>query len=117
MNSVSKQRLDAKSEEVSSLNGATEDLLRSVKKKNNRALWAMIVAFSLLLLVGVVTLVFVLQGVNKQNALAKQTAELAQKNTDHIDCIIKSLSTPIPPGQEHRVIEYRLGECNIKFTK
>lgn len=109
MNSVSKQRLDAKAREVKTLDTATQDLLKSVKKKNNRALLAAIIAFSLLFLVGVITLVFVLKGINRQN-------QLAQQNTNHIDCIVKLLATPLPSNKEHKVIEYLGATCKVRFT-
>lgn len=110
MNSVSKQLIEKKSNQAHVLNDATQDLLHSVKKKNNKAVGWFIISWTLLFVVAIITLIFVLRGINRQNYLAEQ-------NTDHIDCIIKTLSTPIPKGSEHRVIEYLSGECHIKFTQ
>lgn len=62
--------------------------------------------------------------IGQSNKLAAQTKELAvqnqvlaQKNTDHINCIIKDLSVPRPPGASQKVIELLGQDCNIKFTQ
>lgn len=90
----------------------TDHLLDSVKRKNSRAIWWFIFSWSLLFLVAVITLFFVLRGINRQN-------QLAQQNSDHIDCVIKVLSTPLPAGSAHKYTDYKsrlTADCHIKFT-
>lgn len=58
------------------------------------------------------SLVLVGYGINQNNKLAGQAK-------DHIDCIIKDLSTPLPPGAKARVIDYQTrlsSDCKIKFN-
>lgn len=43
----------------------------------------------------------------------------ALQNKNHIDCIIKDLSTPQQPGTTHKYIDYRSilsNDCDIRFT-
>lgn len=61
--------------------------------------------------------------VGQSNKLAAQTRELAiqnqaiaQKSTDHLNCIVRDLATPRPPGAGQKYIELVGKDCNIKFT-
>lgn len=87
------------------LDAASQDLRASAKKKWNRAIVLCCVAFLILLSIGVA-------GIFYQNHYA-----LESKN--HIDCIIKDLSTPLPAGAKSRVIDYQTrlnADCKIKFN-
>lgn len=85
------------------LDTQTQDLLNSVRKKNNKAVTWFVVCFLVLFTVGI-------GGIWRQNQLAEQ-------NKAHIDCIIKDLATPIPPGAKNRVITHPQSFCGIIFTK
>lgn len=87
------------------LDEASEILRSSAKKKWNRAIILCCVAFLVLLSIGVA-------GILYQNHYALQ-------NKNHIDCIIKDLSTPLPAGAKSRVIDYQTrlqADCKIKFN-
>lgn len=87
------------------LDEASESLRSSAKKKWNRAIILCVVAFFILLGIGVV-------GILYQNHYARQS-------TQHIDCIIKDLSTPQKPGTTHKYIDIQSTlskDCKIKFT-
>lgn len=87
------------------LDEASQSLRASAKKKWNRAIILSGIAFLILLSIGVV-------GILYQNHYALQS-----KN--HIDCIIKDLSTPLPPGAKARYIDYQSrlsADCKIKFN-
>lgn len=87
------------------LDEASQTLRASAKKKWNRAIVLAIIAFMILLSIGIV-------GIFYQNHIATQS-----KN--HIDCIIKDLSTPQAPGTTHKYIDYQTrlsSDCKIKFT-
>lgn len=58
------------------------------------------------------SLVLVAYGINQNNRLATQSKQ-------HIDCIIKDLSTPQPSGTTHKYIDYQTrltSDCKIKFN-
>lgn len=49
----------------------------------------------------------------------RQSNQLAARSTNHIDCIIKDLSTPLPADKKSRVIDYQTrlsSDCKIKFN-
>lgn len=91
------------------LDEASQTLRASAKKKWNRAVISAVLAFFILGSIGVVGLYY-------QNHYA-----LESKN--HIDCIIKDLSTPPPPGTSPNARKYidvrstLSADCNIKFTQ
>lgn len=103
MTSVSKQRLDKKAEEVRVLDTATQDLLATVKNKNNKAIKWFVISWTLLFALGVF-------GIFKQN-------QIANANKTHIDCIVKLLATPLPAGSKSRVLTNPSTTCNIRFTQ
>lgn len=93
------------SDKAHNLDKASEALRISAKKKWNRAIVLYSVAFFILLLVGV-------GGIIYQNYLANQS-----KN--HLDCVIKDLSTPQKAGTTHKYIDYKSSltkDCKIKFN-
>lgn len=88
------------------LDEETQATLDRVRTKNNKAIGWFIVSWTILLLLA-------LFGIYYQNRLATQS-----KN--HIDCIIKDLSTPLPAGAKARYIDYQTrlsADCRIKFTQ
>lgn len=96
------------SDKAHNLDEASRTLRTSAKKKWNLAVVSASAAFFVLLIIGIVGLAY-------QNHYALQ-------NKNHIDCIIKDLATPPPPGvppTARKYIDIRstlTADCNIKFT-
>lgn len=93
------------SKKAHNLDEASQSLRASAKRKWNIAIILACIAFFILLFIGIIGLAY-------QNHYALQS-----KN--HIDCIIKDLSTPIPPGAKTRYIDYQSrlsADCKIKFN-
>ena len=90
------------------LTDATAGLIAKIEKANAKArIVGAVTIFLILVLVGIGV-----AGIYKQN-------QIAAANKDHIDCIIKDLSTPLPPGAKARVIDYQsrlTADCKIKFN-
>ncbi len=70
------------------------------------------------------SLVLISYSISQANKLATETKnlaienqQLAQKNTDHINCIIKDLTTQRPPSASQKLIQIVGKDCNIKFTQ
>lgn len=99
---MAKTILEKKSKEVQVLDETTQALLTSIENKDRKRRFWYTIAFFMLLTVGIV-------GVYYQNYLASQ-------NKQHIDCIIKDLSTPLPQGSRSKYIQILSSECHIKFT-
>lgn len=84
-------------------------LRKSAKRKWNIA-WVLAIMGFLIILIGLAI------GVFYQNYYALQ-------NKKHIDCIIKDLSTPPPPGTSPNAKKYidirstLTADCNIRFTQ
>lgn len=81
------------------------------------------IALSLIALFVVGSFVGIAYGISQNNKLAYQTKQLAienqqlaQKNIEHTNCIIKDLSVVRPPGTTQKTIELLGKDCNIKFT-
>lgn len=114
------------SEKAHALDAVSQDLYKtrkSVKRKWNKALIAAAICFLILFMLGVASYIRINQTVNKQNrALALQN-QIAIQSKQHIDCIIKDLSTPPPPGASPNAKKYidirstLSSDCNIKFTQ
>lgn len=91
------------------LDEATQQLRASAKKKYNLSAISAALAFFVLIVLGLVGLAY-------QNHYALQ-------NKNHIDCIIKDLATPPPPGTSptaRKYIDIRStlsSDCDIKFTQ
>lgn len=49
-------------------------------------------------------------GIYRQN-------QIATKNQQHIDCIVKLFTTPLPSSARARTIENPSSTCNIKFSQ
>lgn len=102
---MSKSKLQQKQEEIKHLDEATQTIIMRIDKNDRRLRLSAYALLSLLLIVGVV-------GIFYQNHIATQS-----KN--HIDCIIKDLSTPIPEGAKTKYIDYQTrlqADCKIKFN-
>ncbi len=90
------------------LDEASQTLRASAKKKWNLSFIFAFAAFFVLLIIGIIGLAY-------QNHFALQ-------NKNHLDCIIKDLATPPPPGTSptaRKYIDIRsslTADCNIKFT-
>lgn len=98
--------LEKKSKEIRVLSEANREILEAIEHSNSRRrFWANLGYCALLLAV--------LLGIFYQ-------FQLAAKNTHHIDCIIKDLSTPPPKGtppDARKYISNLETDCNINFTK
>lgn len=83
----------------------TAALMASISKNNRKSrIWA---AIATVILTG--TLVIGVLGIYQQN-------NIATKNKQHIDCIVKLLATPQKPGTTHKFISDASEQCNIKFN-
>lgn len=91
------------------LDEETQALLHSVKRKNSRATTWFVVCFMLLFLLGSITYLRVNQSITKQN-------QIAAKNQQHIDCIVKLFTTPLPATAKSRTISNPSTTCNINFN-
>lgn len=88
------------------LDEASQTLRSSARRKWNKAIIFAVAAFLILCVIGVVGIFY--------------QVHYAYLNKQHIDCIIKDLSTPQKPGTTHKYIDYRSilsSDCNIKFTQ
>lgn len=84
------------------LDDATNDMLCTARKRNTRALAAAIICYTLLLIIGILSLY--------------QNDKLATENKMHIDCIVKLLATPQKAGTSHKFITNAANTCNINFN-
>lgn len=100
---MSPSKLNAAADKAHVLDDATQKLLGEAKRKNNRATRWFIASWTVLLLLGLV-------GIFYQN-------HIATANKQHIDCIVKLLATPLPPGTRARILTNASTTCNIKFTQ
>lgn len=98
---MTKSEVDKASEHATTLNDETQALLHSVRSKNSKALKWFIICWTILFLLAV-------GGIWKQNQIANQS-----KN--HIDCIVKLFTTPLPQGSRTKFISNAYTSCNIKF--
>lgn len=102
---MAKSKLEQKVIETHHLDAATQAIITKIDKNDRRLrVWAF-ATLTLLLIVGLV-------GIYKQNQIATQSKQ-------HIDCIIKDLSTPQPAGTNHKYIDYQSqlsADCKIKFN-
>lgn len=101
---IAKSRIDKKNEEIKHLDVATQAIILRLNKSDKRLKISAFVLVIILLATGVV-------GIFYQN-------HYALKSTQHIDCIIKDLSTPVKPGTTKH-IDYQSvlnKDCKIKFN-
>lgn len=100
--------MESRTTDTVSLTQATADLMARIEHANARA---RVVGLITIFLVTILIALGV-AGIYKQNTVAAN-------NKNHIDCIIKDLSTPLPPGAKARVIDYQTrlsADCKIKFN-
>lgn len=91
------------------LTEATSDLMSKIEHANSKARTVGMITIALILLLVALGVI----GIYKQNQLAAQAK-------DHIDCIIKDLSTPIPANAKSKYIDYQTrlsADCHIKFVQ
>lgn len=93
-------KIQKKQEEIKHLDAATQAIIKRLNKNDQRLRLSALVAIGLLLAVGVL-------GIYRQN-------QIANANKNHIDCIVKLLSTPSATGQTRRIIN--LESCQIKVS-
>lgn len=97
------------SNKASLINQETQSVLDSVKNKGNKAVNWFVICFLILFILGVASYVRINQSINKQN-------EIATQNKQHIDCVVKLFTTPLPTGARARTISNPSTTCNINFT-
>lgn len=91
------------------LDEASQALRASAKKKWNKAIIFAALAFLTLFIVGLVGIFY--------------QVHYQYQSKNHIDCIIKDLATPPPPGTSPNAKKYidirstLSSDCNIKFTQ
>lgn len=103
---MTKTKLQRKQEELQHLDEATQIIIQRIDKNDRRLRISGFVTLSVLLIVGLI-------GIYYQVKVATQSKQ-------HIDCIIKDLSTPIPKGTPSKYIDYQSrlsSDCKINFTK
>lgn len=94
--------IEKASDKANYLDQETRALLGHIKKTNNKAIMWFILSWSVLLIIGVA-------GIYRQN-------QIAVENKQHIDCIVKLFTTPLPPNARSRSITNPTTTCNIKFN-
>lgn len=97
---MTETRVARKARQVHTLDEVTQDLLKSIRKNDNRFRMWFLVSWTVLLIVGVF-------GIYHQN-------QIASANQKHIDCIVKLFTTPLPPEARSRVIVNPATTCDIK---
>lgn len=80
------------------------------KKKVSIAVMNLYICLSILFILGVASYIRINQSITKQN-------QIAAANKQHIDCIVKLLATPLPPGARARTLTNPSTTCNINFTQ
>lgn len=95
-------KLDRKREEIQHLDEATQTIIRRIDKNDRRLRTSAYIFMSTLLIIGIA-------GIFYQN-------HIANKNQQHIDCIVKLFTTPLPANARSRAIENPSTTCNIKFN-
>lgn len=99
---MTQSKVNQASKQANVLNEETRKVLDNAKKKNTKALVVGMIFYTILLLT-------ILGGYVYQDILANQ-------NKKHIDCIVKLLASPLPPGSRARVLTNPSTTCNIKFS-
>lgn len=100
---MTKSRVDKASEHAKALDEETQALLHSVRSKNNKAVKWFVISWTILFLLAV-------------GGIIKQT-QIANQSKNHLDCIVKLFTTPIPKDQRSRTISNPNTTCNINFQK
>lgn len=93
--------LDA-AERAHVINQTIQETLNRQEKNDRRFRFWSYATLTILLCIGI-------GGIYYQN-------HIASKNQQHIDCIVKLFTTPLPHGATGRVITNPSTDCNIKFT-
>lgn len=97
-----KTKIDKKNEEIKHLDAATQAIIQRLNKSDTKLRVSGFVAVILLLAVGIA-------GILYQNHIANQ-------NKQHIDCIVKLFTTPLPSNATSRTIQNPSTTCDIRFT-
>lgn len=103
---MTQNKVQQASDKAHFLDEETQAVFASVKNNFNKTFIWFVVSWTSLLVIGV-------YGIYDQIHIFTQSKQ-------HIDCIIKDLSTPQKPGTTHKYIDPRSSltrDCNIKFTK
>lgn len=79
----------------------------STTKKYFHKHWRDVIGISIIV-IALCSLLLIAYGIRRNNQIAEQ-----QRN--HIDCIVKLLSTPSKPGQTRRIVD--LSVCQIKVSQ
>ncbi len=100
-----KTRLQRKVQDIQHLDNATQAIIMRIDKNDYRLRITAFFTLSVILILGTVGIYY--------------QVHLATQNKQHIDCIIKDLSTPLPPGAKAKYIQYQTrlnADCKIKFN-
>lgn len=99
---MAKSLLERKKTEIKHLDAATQAIIINLNKNDYRLRLTAFVTLAIVATFGTI-------GIYYQIHLAAQSKQ-------HIDCIIKDLATPLPPGSRSKYITNLQSQCNIKFT-
>lgn len=103
---IPKAKVDKKTEELGHLDTATQEIINRLNNSDRRFRTTRWITLLVVLTVGVAGILY--------------QVHVANQSRDHIDCIIKDLSTPQAPGTTHKYIDVQSvlsKDCKIRFTK
>lgn len=104
------KKVETAANKAHALDEAGQTLRENARKKWNKSLMAFIACFLVLFGLGVASYIRINQSITKQN-------EIAQQNKQHIDCVVKLFTTPLPKEARSRTISNPSTTCNINFSK
>lgn len=107
---MTESKVTTSSRKAHDLDAESQLIRDSAHRKYTVALVLGIIAFSILFTVGVV-------GLYKQNENLNRQEIIAKHNQQHIDCIVKLFTTPLPANARSRSISNPATTCNIQFNQ
>lgn len=100
---TARTKVDKAAQYAHTLDEETQATLNSVRSKNNKAIKWFVISWTILFLLAV-------------GGIIKQT-QIANQSKNHLDCIVKLFTTPLPKDQRSRTISNPNTTCNINFQK
>lgn len=97
------------SEKAHVLDDTIQEILARQDHKDRRFRFSAYTLLGLLLILGILLLLRLNTSINLQN-------KIAIKNQQHIDCIVKLFTTPLPASAHARTISNPSTTCDINFT-
>jgi hypothetical protein len=100
---MTETKVDKASKKAHLLDDTTQTLIRHIETKDRRFRFWSSTLLIVLLLIGIA-------GIYKQN-------QIAQENANHINCIVKLFTTPLPSQDKSRTLVNADTTCNVKFVQ